>query len=226
MRTTRTFFQKSFTLIELLVVIAIIAILASMLLPALSQAKNKAKAIQCMSNLKQVSTASTMYAGDFNEFTPKQMAYGTSYTLGTNYYIDSNYITRETLLCPSESISLKEALAQDNGNQIFYYTYGIYRYPGSTATFNVIHYKSTDAKTEGYYSQKAKFTSQFTLYADSADTTARSYWYFERYAKLRLAHTNKANIAFLDGHVEAKGQELRNSPNDFTGFVTADWQTL
>lgn len=59
--------RQGFTLIELLVVIAIIAILAAILFPVFAQAREKARAISCLSNLKQMGTASMMYAQDYDE---------------------------------------------------------------------------------------------------------------------------------------------------------------
>ena len=69
-RETGGFFRKSVTLIELLVVIAIIAILASLLMPALTKVREKARGVQCVSNLKQAGTGMLMYAMDFNDFAP------------------------------------------------------------------------------------------------------------------------------------------------------------
>ena len=62
--------RRAFTLIELLIVIAIIAILAAILFPVFAQAREKARSTSCLSNLKQIGLATTMYAQDYEETMP------------------------------------------------------------------------------------------------------------------------------------------------------------
>ena len=81
--------RKGFTLIELLVVVAIIAILAAMLLPALSKARERARQGVCMGNLKQLSLAWLMYANDNDEYFPGwEYQSGVENGYGPNWMVD------------------------------------------------------------------------------------------------------------------------------------------
>ena len=134
-QTSRSF-QRGFTLIELLVVIAIIAILAAMLLPALGRAKDKAKRIQCMSNLKQIGIAVNIYATDFNNKLPGMSSVAWLWDMPI-YVLDQmqrNGVTRNILYCPGFPAQNSDVL-WGNNNGFNNGVWGNFRVTGYANTF-------------------------------------------------------------------------------------------
>ncbi len=117
MRSPRTIHPapvpRGFTLIELLVVIAIIAILASMLLPALARAKEKGKSTACINNLRQMAIAQRVYSDDFDgRFTFTFQVRGDNVLRkGWFNFLQPYQQTTNLLLCPNKTRKFKETVA-------------------------------------------------------------------------------------------------------------------
>ena len=222
--------KKSFTLIELLVVIAIIAILAAMLMPALQQARERAQATSCQSNLKQITTGLLLYADNNKDYFPialEKREDGYTANVGQFIYwgarmVRSKYMTAGVLRCPTYSPNLSklgynEALGQSMGDydKIYGLRMGAVNHDGS-------HNKS--GMPAGYLPRIAKPTT-YILIGDSrtSPTNANMFHFFGPWDTANLLsrrHMRQSliNLGFADGHVSGMSKDaVCNLGDKFTG---------
>lgn len=186
----------AFTLIELLVVIAVIAILASLLLPAIGQAKGRAQATQCLNHLKQLGVAVQLYAHEFNGLIQIDAPLEPTNTWGSILNTNQPLKALDVFVCPSYA-------PRQFTN--WFYTFGVRQDPLPQYTrgdFNeILDINRLPTPTE--YLHLADTTSRGRQGAG-----ARQYYYFrtDHEKEVHARHDRRANGLFMDGHVESCGR--------------------
>lgn len=189
--------KKRFTLIELLVVIAIIAILAAMLMPALSKARQKARDITCVSNLKQISLAYRIYADDNKGIMCPNL---TSDTIAEAWFVHMNRIISNSdeinwkhFACPSEAKPNHVSVAGEDAYRYTHYA------PVGPITGR---WRNATIGVEGGYPE-TKWTDPTNVFllGDLGDGTTHSIAY-PSYIGIRHGGERYFNAVFGDGHVQ------------------------
>lgn len=188
---------ESFTLIELLVVIAIIAVLASMLLPALSKARAAAQNIKCVGNLREIGLGVSMYLDEYEDYMARTAADYTVWNYRPHYILyTKGYILKSSLECPTAQ--LDPSLSASSYNPGTYPNYGLNT--GGTMNWKLSRIKKPNLQCVFADSQGSG--------ADRIDYRIYNYCWFIRSWKssnigyIATRHNNAANTLFLDIHVQ------------------------